>query len=89
MNFILDRRFHGKRFFSDTAENNSREVRPSTSPTTFVKLPTVNIKSFDGEPENWHTFIDSFGCAIDKNETLPDFQKMNYLKTSLKAKPQQ
>ena len=54
-----------------------------------MKLPTVNIKSFDGEPENWHTFIDSFGCAIDKNETLPDFQKMNYLKTSLKAKPQQ
>ena len=46
--------------FSETAENNSREVCPSTSVTAFVKLPIINIKSFDGEPENWHTFIDSF-----------------------------
>ena len=45
-----------------------------------MKLPTINIKSFDGEPENWHTFIDPFECAIDKNDTLSDIQKMNYLK---------
>ena len=37
---------------SETAENNSRKVRLSTSVTAFVKLPTINIKSFDGEPEN-------------------------------------
>ena len=29
---------------SETAENNSREVRPSTSATAFVKRPTKNIK---------------------------------------------
>ena len=46
--------------FSETAENNLREVCPSTSVTAFVKLPIINIKSFDGEPENWHTFIDAF-----------------------------
>ena len=28
---------------SETAENNSREVRPSTSATAFVKLSTINI----------------------------------------------
>ena len=66
--------------FSETAENNSRKVRPNTSATAFVKLPAINIKSLDGEPENWHRFIDSFECAIDKNDTLSDIQKMNYLR---------
>ena len=66
--------------FSETAENNSREVRPNTSATAFVKLPAINIKSCDGEPENWHRFIGSFECATDKNDTLSDIQKMNYLK---------
>ena len=65
---------------------NSREVRPSTSATAFVKLPTININSFDGEPENWHTFIDSLGCAIDKNNTLSDIEKMNYLKNLVGGK---
>ena len=71
---------------SETGETNSREVRLSTSVTAFVKLPTINIKVFDGEPENWHTFIDSFECAIDKNDTLPDIQKMNYLKNLVEGK---
>ena len=60
--------------FSETAENNSREVCPSTSATVFVKLPSINKNFFDGKPENWHTFIDSFECAIDKNDTLSDIQ---------------
>ena len=37
---------------SETAENTSREVGLSTSATAFVKLPTINIKSFDGAPES-------------------------------------
>ena len=51
-----------------------------------MKLPTINIKGFDGEPENWHTFIDSFECTIDINDTLSDVQKINYLKNLVKGK---
>ena len=73
--------------FSEAAENNSREVRPNTSATVFVKLPTINIKSFDGEKqENWNTFIDSCERAIDKNDTLPEIQKMDYLKNLVEGK---
>ena len=61
--------------FSETAENNSREVRPSTSVTAFVKLSTINIKSFDGKPENWDTFIDSSECVIDKMTLCLTFKK--------------
>ena len=72
--------FMANDFFSETAKDNSRDVRRSTSATAFAKLSTINIKSFDSEPENWHTFIDSFECAIDKKDTLSNIQNMNYLK---------
>ena len=42
--------------FSENAKINSREVRPSTSVTAFVKLCRIDTKAFDDEPENWHTF---------------------------------
>ena len=51
-----------------------------------MKLPTININSFDGKPENWHTFIDSLECAIDKNNTLSDIKKTNYLKNLVEGK---
>lgn len=63
---------------SENAGDNSRAVCTSTSAAGFVKLPQINIKSFDGKPENWYKSIDSFQCATDKNETLPDIQKINY-----------
>ena len=72
--------------FSETVENNPRDARPSTSATAFMKLSTINIKTFDGETENWHTFTDSFEYVIDKNDTLPDIQKMNYLKSLVEGK---
>ena len=70
-------------------EDNSKYFRPTTSASSFVKLPSINIKSFHGIKENWHTFIDSFECALDKNDTLSDIQKMNYLKTLSKTKRHQ
>ena len=68
--------------FSEIIEDNLRDAGPSSSVVDFVKLPTINIKRFDGKPlQIWHTFItDSFECAIDKNHTLSDIQKNNYLK---------
>ena len=45
---------------SENAGDNSRAVCTSISAAGFVKLPQINIKSFDGKPENWYKFIDSF-----------------------------
>ena len=44
-----------------------------------VKLPTLNIKKFSGEPSEYQSFIESFTEAIDKNNSIPLIQKMNYL----------
>ena len=46
----------------------------------IVKLPSFSIQKFNGEPENWPTFIDSFEPAVDKNDSLSKVQKTNYLK---------
>ena len=66
--------------FSETVKDNLSDVRPNNLAVVFLKLPTINMKCFDGELENLHTFIDSFECAIDKNDTLYDIQKINYLR---------
>ena len=62
--------------FSENAKINTREVRPSTSVTAFVKPCRLDTKAFDDEPENWHTFMDSFACAIDKMTPCSTFKKL-------------
>ena len=44
-----------------------------------VKLPTLNIKKFSGEPAEYQSFIESFTEAVDKNSNIPPIQKLNYL----------
>ena len=44
-----------------------------------VKLPKLEIKPFDGQPENWHEFWDSFNCTIHQSD-ISNVQKMTYLK---------
>ena len=61
------------------------DSRPAPSTPSFsqsgvkVKLPTLTIKKFSGNPCEYQSFIESFTEAIDKNEMIPDIQKMNYL----------
>ena len=61
-------------------DNSFSETVKDNLAVAFLKLPTINMKRFDEELENLHTFIDSFECAIDKNDTLCDIQKINYLR---------
>ena len=46
----------------------------------LIKLPSINLKRFDGEPENWQTFHENFECALHHNDDLSDIEKMAYLK---------
>ena len=71
--------------FSEIAENNSREVRPRTSGPTFMKLWWQTRKL-----AYIHRFIwvcDSM--VTDKNDTLSEILRMNYLKNLVEGKPQQ
>ena len=46
----------------------------------LIKLPRLQLHPFDGHPENWSTFWNSFECAVHNNDDISDVQKMTYLK---------
>ncbi|XP_066929853.1 uncharacterized protein [Clytia hemisphaerica] len=46
---------------------------------TNVKLPTLKIKQFSGNPADYQSFIESFNVAVHNEKSIPDVQKLNYL----------
>jgi len=44
-----------------------------------VKLPKLNIKKFSGNANDYQPFIESFTESVDKNKSIPNVQKLNYL----------
>ena len=45
-----------------------------------VKLPTLSLTTFDGDPKTWKGFWELFKCAVDDREDLTNIQKFTYLK---------
>ncbi|XP_050509020.1 uncharacterized protein LOC126886203 [Diabrotica virgifera virgifera] len=50
-----------------------------------VKLPILNLPSYDGSLETWMFFRDSFSSIIHENDALANVQKFHYLQLSLKG----
>ena len=50
-----------------------------------LRLPKLELKSFDGNMMNWMEFWDSFERNIHLNSSLCDGDKLSYLKASLKG----
>ncbi|GFW75420.1 integrase catalytic domain-containing protein [Trichonephila clavipes] len=51
--------------------------------THSVTLPKITILKFSGNISEWLTFWNSYETSIDKNESLDNVSKFNYLKTHL------
>ena len=54
------------------------------SRTTNVKLPKLNLPTFDGQTDKWLYFWESFESCVDQSN-LPEVQKLSYLKGLLKG----
>lgn len=50
-----------------------------------ISLPRIDLPHFSGNYEDWPNFRDLFNSLILKDETLPDVDKLHYLRTSLKG----
>eukprot|EP00112_Aurelia_sp_Birch-Aquarium-sp1_P015934 Seg357.4 transcript_id=Seg357.4/GoldUCD/mRNA.D3Y31 product="hypothetical protein" protein_id=Seg357.4/GoldUCD/D3Y31 len=50
-----------------------------------VKLPKMELKTFDGNVLKWHEFWEGFHHGVHNHPTLPDHQKLQYLKNSLRG----
>lgn len=72
------------------AENNATGNSCNTSNASCnnesslsVKLPRIDLPKFAGEYTEWENFRDLFQALVGSNDSLPDVQKLHYLKLSL------
>ena len=50
-----------------------------------MKLPTLNLPTFDGNPLDYTHFWDMFNSAVNSRRDISDSQKLSYLKGQLKG----
>ncbi|CAH2227306.1 jg21693 [Pararge aegeria aegeria] len=50
-----------------------------------VKLPTINLPSFDGSYEQWLDFKNTYVSLVHISTSISEIQKFHYLKSSLKG----
>lgn len=48
-----------------------------------IKLPVIKLLTFDGLPERWIKFRDTFQSMIDDNQRLSNIQKFHYLESAI------
>ena len=54
-------------------------IQSAVKVKTNVKLPTIKIKQFSGDPADYQSFIESFNVAVHNEKSIPDVQKLTYL----------
>lgn len=50
-----------------------------------IKLPPINLPSFNGSYDQWPNFRDTFKAIVDENKNLSDIKKLYYLRLALKG----
>lgn len=68
-----------QRVRSRIIESQGSRATESKGAHTLVKLPPIDIPSFNGKVENWPVFYESFKTNIHCNHSLSDAQRMQYL----------
>ena len=61
------------------------EASTSTSNNNGVRLPKLEVPSFDGNILNWRSFWEQFGISVHDRTHLSDSEKLVYLQQSLKG----
>lgn len=59
----------------------------SSTPAANIRLPPMELPTFNGNIADWTSFKDLFKAAIDKNMMLRGAQKLQYLKAALQGEP--
>lgn len=52
-----------------------------------VRLPLVDLKTFNGDVANWLAYINLFDATVHQNPALPSVLKFQYLLSSLTDEP--
>ena len=70
---------HKSLFIDDSSSSTS------VSRTDNIKLPKLELPTFDGEPLSWPLFWERSSVAIDQNSRLSDEEKLAYLRSAMKS----
>lgn len=84
--FYATKSIINKIFFKSTSSPNHS---PNESSSSKVKLPEIQIPSFNGNFQQWNNFHDIFRSIIHDNEDIPAVQKLFYLKGAVKGEAAQ
>ena len=89
---VLQRNLEGKIFnlslqIKKQLHTTAGAIEPSTSDSLGkgVKLPKLDVPTFDGDILHWRTFWEQFCVSIHDRSNLSDAEKLVYLQQSLKG----
>ncbi|XP_029346889.1 uncharacterized protein LOC115034377 [Acyrthosiphon pisum] len=74
----LTRRLHERTATTSVSEK-------SENSNNTLRLPPINIPTFEGDLDDWYPFKDQFISIIHSNTSIDNTRKMYYLKSSLKG----
>ena len=66
-----------------SVESIATDFSATSRKAVSAKLPKLELQQFDGKPQNWFEFWDSFCSAVEDNEDLSEAVKFQYLRKSL------
>ena len=64
-------------------QQQQQDSQRHTFSSSSVRLPKLEIPSFNGDTLRWTEFWDSFEATIHRNSSLSDVEKLNYLMSKL------
>ena len=65
--------------------NNESGLRTGSASNVHVKLPKIEVPTFDGNILCWQSYYQSVNVSIVDNSTLADVQKLEYIMRSLRG----
>nr|CAH7762057.1 unnamed protein product [Callosobruchus chinensis] len=74
------------RSHSGQSHNSNSSAVIHSRQQNFVKLRPTDIPTFDGNPETWLEFRDSFKSMVHENSGLDNIQKYHHLRACLQGK---
>jgi Protein of unknown function (DUF1759)/Putative peptidase (DUF1758) len=66
------------------ADSGESEPRPNSG-RSVVKLPTIQLPTYDGSYKRWLEFHDTFSALIHHNNAIEPISKFHYLRASLEG----
>ncbi|XP_050062940.1 uncharacterized protein LOC126552291 [Aphis gossypii] len=66
-----------------SSNRHSTQSNSQTIVRDTMKLPAIPAPSFDGNLQNWVSFLDTFNAMFHKNNALAEVQRLHYLKSCL------